>query len=110
MLFEIAQNHPESLPPNIVKKIREVVRDCVMFQLALKSGVKIAFGTEQERFRTGTAAKELTEMVRLGMTPMDAIVSATKTAAESSESTIKLANRSRHFADLIGSGKRMRIF
>jgi imidazolonepropionase-like amidohydrolase len=84
MLFEIAQNHPESLPPNVVTKIREVGPvTASMFQLALKSGVKIAFGTDTGgEFRTGTAAKELTEMVRLGMTPMDAIVSATKTAAE----------------------------
>jgi imidazolonepropionase-like amidohydrolase len=84
MLFEIAQNHPESLPPNIVTKIREVGPvTASMFQLALKSGVKIAFGTDTGgEFRTGTAARELTEMVRLGMTPMDAIVSATKTAAE----------------------------
>ncbi|HLJ49146.1 MAG TPA: amidohydrolase family protein [Bryobacteraceae bacterium] len=84
MLFEIAQAHPESLPPHIVKKIQEVGPVTAgMFRLALKSGVKIAFGTDTgAAFRTGGAAKELTEMVRLGMDPMDALVSATRTAAE----------------------------
>jgi imidazolonepropionase-like amidohydrolase len=49
----------------------------------LKFGVKIAFGTDTgAAFPTGPAAKELTEMVRLGMPPMDALVSATRTAAE----------------------------
>lgn len=84
MLFEIAQAHPENLPPHIVKKIQEVGPiTAEMFHTALKSGVKIAFGTDTgAEFRTGPAAKELTEMVRLGMPPMDAIVSATSTAAE----------------------------
>jgi imidazolonepropionase-like amidohydrolase len=84
MLFEIAQNHPENLPANIVTKILALgPATATMFHYALQSGVKIAFGTDTGgEFRTGTAAKELTEMVRLGMTPADAIVSATRTAAE----------------------------
>jgi imidazolonepropionase-like amidohydrolase len=84
MLFEIATAHPEALPPHIVAKIKEVSPSTAeMFRLALKSGVKIAFGTDTgAAFRTGPAAKELTEMVRLGMPPMDALVSATRTAAE----------------------------
>jgi imidazolonepropionase-like amidohydrolase len=84
MLFEIAQNHPENLPPNIVTKILALGPTTAgMFHFALRSGVKIAFGTDTGgEFRTGTAAKELTEMVRLGMTPADAIVSATRTAAQ----------------------------
>ena len=84
MLFEIAEAHPETLPPHIVSRIKEVSPSTAeMFRLALKSGVKIAFGTDTgAAFRTGPAAKELTELVRLGMPPMDALVSATRTAAE----------------------------
>jgi imidazolonepropionase-like amidohydrolase len=84
MLFEIAEAHPETLPPHIVAKIKELSpTTAAMFRLAVKSGVKIAFGTDTgAAFRTGPAAKELTEMVRLGMPPIDALVSATRTAAE----------------------------
>jgi imidazolonepropionase-like amidohydrolase len=84
MLFEIARDHPGTLPPNIVEKIQQIGPVTAnMFHLALEGGVKIAFGTDTGgKFRTGTAAKELTEMVRLGMKPMDAITSATATAAD----------------------------
>jgi imidazolonepropionase-like amidohydrolase len=84
MLFTIAQTHPENLPANIVQKILALgPTTASMFQTALQSGVKIAFGTDTGgQFRTGTSAQELTEMVRLGMTPQDAIVSATLTAAQ----------------------------
>ena len=84
MLFEIARDHPDKLPANIVAKIKVLgPATAAMFGYALAAHVKIAFGTDTGgEFRTGTPAKELTEMVRLGMTPMDALVSATATAAE----------------------------
>lgn len=103
MLFEIARDHPNQLPPNIVAKIREVGPvTAAMFRYALDGGVKIAFGTDTGgEFRTGTPAKELTEMVRLGMNPMDAIVSATATAADliGSDRIGELAPG--HYADMI---------
>jgi len=104
MLFEIAQNHPETLPANIVAKIRELgPTTASMFRLALQSGVKIAFGTDTgAEFRTGTSAKELTEMVRLGMSPIDAIVSATLTAAQLIGVEDQIGTLAAgHFADLI---------
>lgn len=52
------------------------------FRLALKKGVKIAFGTDAGVFPHGQNAREFAVMVREGMAPMQAIVSATKTAAE----------------------------
>jgi imidazolonepropionase-like amidohydrolase len=84
MLFEIAKARPDTLPAHVVKKILELEPTTAhMFRMALDSGVKIAFGTDTgAAFRTGSAAKELTEMVRLGMAPMEALVSATHTAAE----------------------------
>ncbi|MDE2506299.1 MAG: amidohydrolase family protein [Planctomycetota bacterium] len=53
------------------------------FGLALKKGAKIAFGTDVGGFAwTENEAKEFAYMVRYGMTPMQAIQSATTVAAE----------------------------
>jgi imidazolonepropionase-like amidohydrolase len=53
------------------------------FRRALKAGVKIAFGTDIGGFAwTITPAKEFSYMVKWGMTPMQAIRSATVTASE----------------------------
>ena len=52
------------------------------FNKAVKKGVKIAFGTDAGGFAwTENEAKEFTYMVRYGMTPMQAIQSATISAA-----------------------------
>ena len=53
------------------------------FQRALKAGVKIAFGTDAGGFPwTEPVAQEFGYMVKFGMTPMQAIQSATSRAAE----------------------------
>jgi imidazolonepropionase-like amidohydrolase len=52
------------------------------FRRALASGVKIAFGTDVGPFPHGTQAKEFEYMVRFGMTPAQALCSATQHAAE----------------------------
>src|SRR5436190_5817685 len=53
------------------------------FQKAMKAGVKIAFGTDVGGFPwTDPIAREFDRMVEFGMTPMDAIRSATSRAAE----------------------------
>jgi imidazolonepropionase-like amidohydrolase len=53
------------------------------FQRAMKAGVKIAFGTDIGGFDWGiTPAKEFPYMVKYGMTPAQAIRSATSSAAE----------------------------
>src|SRR5689334_22967063 len=53
------------------------------FQKAMKAGVKIAFGTDAGGFPwTEPMAQEFGRMVELGMSPMDAIRSATSRAAE----------------------------
>jgi len=50
---------------------------------AYKAGVKIAFGTDTFGLsRHGDNAKEFALMVRAGMTPIDAILAATRNAAE----------------------------
>ena len=53
------------------------------FQKAMKAGVKIAFGTDVGGFSwDDPIAQEFARMVEFGMTPMDAIRSATSRAAE----------------------------
>lgn len=49
---------------------------------ALKAGVKVAMGTDAGVCPHGENLKELAYMVELGLSPMDAIVAATKNAAE----------------------------
>jgi imidazolonepropionase-like amidohydrolase len=54
-----------------------------IFGVAVRKGVKIAFGTDAGAFPwTENAAKEFNYMVRYGMTPMQAIQSATIVAAD----------------------------
>jgi imidazolonepropionase-like amidohydrolase len=52
------------------------------FRLAVERGVRIAMGTDTGVGPHGTNAEELERMVAGGMTPMQAIVATTKTAAE----------------------------
>src|ERR1700736_793289 len=53
-----------------------------MFRNALKIGVKISFGTDAAVFPHGQNAKEFKLMTDLGMTPIDALKSATANDAE----------------------------
>lgn len=66
----------DPLRQKIVKSHKRV------FQKAMKLGVKIAFGTDVGAFEHGTGALEFKTMVDYGMTPMQAIKSATMVAAE----------------------------
>ena len=52
------------------------------FQLVMKSGLPIGFATDAAVVPHGQNAREFAYRVRLGQSPMDAIVSATRTAAE----------------------------
>jgi imidazolonepropionase-like amidohydrolase len=52
------------------------------FAKAHKEGVKIAFGTDAGVFKHGLNWLEFTYMIEAGMKPMDAIKSATTSAAE----------------------------
>ena len=52
------------------------------FAAAVKAGVKIAFGTDAGVYPHGNNARQFAYMVRYGMTPMQAIQSATSVAAE----------------------------
>lgn len=52
------------------------------FERAARAGVKMAFGTDAGVFPHGTNAKQFATMVRYGLTPMQAIQSATINAAD----------------------------
>jgi imidazolonepropionase-like amidohydrolase len=76
-----------------------------VFNKALKAGVKIAFGTDAGGFVwTENEAKEFSYMVKWGMTPMQAIKSATTVAAELLEMSGKIGEISPGaFADIIAT-------
>ncbi len=73
------------------------------FHRALAKGVKIAFGTDVGGFAwTENEAKEFTYMVQYGMTPMQAIQSATRVAAEMLDQSDQMgAIEPGKFADII---------
>lgn len=80
---EWAEDPNTFLTPNQVKKAREVgpaMQD--MATLAYRNGVTIAFGTDSGVSAHGDNAKEFQYMVAAGMTPMEAITSATTVAAK----------------------------
>jgi len=82
-VLRYAETMPDSLHPSSIRKAREVADDHkVAFSRALDAGVRIAFGTDQGVGPHGRNAEELLLMVQGGMSPMQAIVSATKTASE----------------------------
>lgn len=72
------------------------------FKKAVEAGVKIAFGTDSGVSAHGDNAQEFKLMVDNGMTPMQAIISATKSAADllgESDSVGSLSNGK--YADII---------
>jgi imidazolonepropionase-like amidohydrolase len=75
------------------------------FGVALKKGVKIAFGTDAGGFAwTENEAKEFAYMVRYGMTPMQAIQSATMEAANLLDQTNNMgAIEPGKYADIIAT-------
>ena len=80
-----AERKPGSVPAYALRKAQEVVdAHQKMFTMAVKKGVPIAMGTDTGVGEHGSNAEELAWMVKLGMTPMQAIVATTKTAAECS--------------------------
>ena len=80
---EVARDHPEQLPPSSAAKALEVtphLRENV--GAAYRAGVKIAFGTDESLVPHGKNAAEFALMVAVGMTPADAILAATRNAAD----------------------------
>jgi imidazolonepropionase-like amidohydrolase len=73
----------EGWPEEYLRKNRETTDvQRVGFTKAVKIGVKLAYGTDSGVYPHGQNAKQFAYMVRYGMTPMQAIQSATIRAAE----------------------------
>ena len=79
----VAPGNPLKIPEQSLEKARMVrgsMREA--FKVAVKSGVKIAFGTDAGVFPHGAQVKEFRIYTDLGLTPMQAIATATTSAAE----------------------------
>jgi imidazolonepropionase-like amidohydrolase len=78
-----AEADPNSVPPYGVRKSKEVMEvHKASFRMAAELGVPIAMGTDMAVGPHGMNAEELERMCDGGLTPMQAIVATTKTAAE----------------------------
>ena len=83
MATEWIMSKLENYPPELQAKAKAAaVARSEMFRNALKLGIKISFGTDAAVFPHGQNAKEFKLMVDFGMTPIDALRSATANDAE----------------------------
>lgn len=73
---------PEHEEDNTELRRKIVASHKIVFQKAMKMGVKIAFGTDVGAYEHGTSAREFVRMVEYGMKPIDAIRSATVRGSE----------------------------
>jgi imidazolonepropionase-like amidohydrolase len=73
----------DHFPPAIAVKARAAAAQMQsMFQRAMKIGVKVAFGTDSAVEPHGLDAREFALMVKNGMTPAQALISATASGAD----------------------------
>src|SRR5205814_4063406 len=83
MAAEYIKGKLDSYPPALQAKAMAAFNTrSDMFRNALKIGVKISFGTDAAVFPHGENAKEFKLMTDLGMSPIDALKSATANDAE----------------------------
>jgi imidazolonepropionase-like amidohydrolase len=83
MAAEWIMGRIDKYPPPLQAKARAAAAArSDMFRNAVKMGVKISFGTDAAVFPHGQNAKEFKLMVDLGMTPIDALRSATSNDAD----------------------------
>jgi imidazolonepropionase-like amidohydrolase len=82
-VIRVAEAKPDLMPAYAVEKSRAVLADHrISFRRAVEAGIKIAMGTDTGVGPHGENAGELPLMVAHGMTPLQAIVASTRTAAE----------------------------
>ena len=81
--WSIEQGEREGWSPDVMRKLRETTdAQREGFAKAVEAGVRIAFGTDSGTYPHGMNAKQFASMVKYGMTPVEAIRSATVVAAE----------------------------
>ena len=82
------------------ERIGPLIQD--MFKRAHAAGVKVAFGTDSGVSNHGENAREFVYMVEAGMTPMDAILSATRAGADLIGASDRIGSiQQGRFADLV---------
>lgn len=100
VFYAAARDHPELLTPGTAKK--ELANDLLPKQnlpRALKSGVKIAYGTD---LGEGDHAMEFRLLTEGGMSPMDAILTATRNSADLIGASDRIGSiQEGRFADIV---------
>jgi imidazolonepropionase-like amidohydrolase len=82
-LYVIEEFAKKGYPEKIMNKARAITPQIAKsFASAVKSGVKIVFGTDAGVFPHGLNARQFTYMVKYGLSPMQAIQTATINAAD----------------------------
>jgi imidazolonepropionase-like amidohydrolase len=77
--LKVAIEHPDRLPPSSAAKAKIVAPGTIKNTgVAYRAGVKMAFGTDQ----TGGNGEEFALLAQAGIKPMDAILMATRNAAD----------------------------
>lgn len=91
------------LPEKLIEKARSInSKKRESYRKAIKAGVKIAYGTDAGVFPHGMNGVDFKLLVELGMTPMQAIQSATIAAAELLDHTADIGSvQTGRFADLV---------
>ncbi len=82
-IVAIGEQNPLALPEYMPRKARMLLEyQAESFRQALRAGVKIALGTDGGGFGHGENAGELAYLVEAGMSPMQALVAATRMGTE----------------------------
>ena len=100
VFYEAARDHPELLTPGTAPK--ELHNDLLPKQnlpLAVRSGVKIAYGTD---LGEGDHAMEFGLLIHNGMSPIQAVLAATRNAADLLGAADKVGSvQAGHYADIV---------
>src|SRR5882672_9550980 len=102
VFYAAARDHPELLTPGTAKK--ELANDLLPkknFPLAVKSGVKIAYGTD---LGDGDHAMEFRLMIENGFSPVEAVFAATRNAADLIGASDRIGSiQAGHYADIVAT-------
>jgi imidazolonepropionase-like amidohydrolase len=100
--YSVQQGDALGLDPAHLAKARAVSgRFRESFRIARQAGVKLAFGSDAGVYPHGENARQFALYVGLGMTPMEALRSATEVAAEAIGSTDVGTVEAGRYADLV---------
>jgi imidazolonepropionase-like amidohydrolase len=81
--YTLSKGAENGVPEENINKERQVgKRQRESFTMAVKAGVKLVFGSDAAIYPHGDNAKQFSRMVKFGMTPLQAIRSATINSAE----------------------------